>query len=157
MHEISCRRKKPPSQWKGIHTHTHTPPPNEHQDIENICKQTEQIPINLGKSKDNLMNLRKGPELLLEEINTNKIIKPADKESSIVVMRLKDYWNKCSRHLSDTTVYNNLDNNDQSHVRHHPLPTERILVALSPPSLSHSPDLGCVGAQRIMFLGRILV
>ena len=32
-----------------------------------------------------------------------------------------------------------------------------ILGALSPPSPNHSPDLGCVGAQRIMFLGRFLV
>ena len=26
----------------------------------------------------------------------------------------KDYWNMCYRHLSDTTFYNNLDNNDPS-------------------------------------------
>ena len=61
------------------------------------------------------MNLRKGLELLLEKINTNKIIiKPADKRSIIVVMKPKDYWNMCYRQLSDTTFYNNLDNNDPS-------------------------------------------
>ena len=38
-----------------------------------------------------------------------------------------------------------------------PDPTDRLLMSLPPPSLSHSPDLGCVGAQRIMFLGRFLV
>ena len=71
--------------------------------------------INIGKSKDNLMNLRKGVELLLEKINTNKTItKPADKGSIIVVMTPKDYWNLCYRHFSDTTFYNNLDNNDPS-------------------------------------------
>ena len=32
-----------------------------------------------------------------------------------------------------------------------------ILVIPPPSSLSHSPDLGCVGAQRIIFLGRFLV
>ena len=59
------------------------------------------------------MNLRKGLELLLEKINTNKIIiKPADKGSIIVVMTPKHYWNMCYRHLSDTTFHNNLDNND---------------------------------------------
>ena len=61
------------------------------------------------------MNLRKGLELLIEKINTNKIIiKSADKGSIIVVMTPKDYWNMCYRHLSDTTFYNNLDNNDPS-------------------------------------------
>ena len=29
-------------------------------------------------------------------------------------MTPKDYWNMCYRHLSDTTFYNNLDNNDPS-------------------------------------------
>ena len=61
------------------------------------------------------MNLRKGLELLLEKINTNKIIiKPADKGSITAVMAPKDYWNLCYRHLSDTTFYNNLDNNNLS-------------------------------------------
>ena len=92
-----------------------TPPPNEHQELENIWKQIEHTPINIWKSKDNLMNLRKGLELLLEKINTNKIIiKPADKGSIIIVMKPKDYWNMCYRHLSDTTFYNDLDNNDPS-------------------------------------------
>ena len=92
-----------------------TPPPNEHQELENICKQIEHTPINIRKSKDNLMNLRKGLELLLEKVNTNKIIiKPADKGSIIVVMAPKNYWNMHYRHLSDTTFYNNLDNNDRS-------------------------------------------
>ena len=92
-----------------------TPSPNEHQKLENICKQIEHTPINIRKSKDNLMNLRKGLELLLEKVNTNKIIiKLADKGSIIVVMAPKDYWNMCYRHLSDTTFYNNLDNNDRS-------------------------------------------
>ena len=50
-----------------------TPLPDEHQELENICKQIEHTPINIRKSKDNLMNLRKGLELLLETINTNKI------------------------------------------------------------------------------------
>ena len=73
-----------------------TPPPNEHQELENICKQIEHTPINVRKSKDNLMNLRKGLELLLEKVNTNKIIiKPADKGSIIVVMAPKDYSNIC--------------------------------------------------------------
>ena len=94
---------------------TFIPPPNEHQELENICKEIEHTPINIRKSKDNLMNLRKGLELLLEKINTNKIIiKPADKGSITVVMTPKDYWNMCYRHLSDTTFYNNLDNNDPS-------------------------------------------
>ena len=58
------------------------------------------------------MNLRKGLELPLQKNNTNKItINPADKGSIIVVMTPKDYWNMCYRHLSDTTFYNNLDNN----------------------------------------------
>ena len=35
------------------------PPPNEHQELENIYKQIEHTPINMRKSKDNLMNLRK--------------------------------------------------------------------------------------------------
>ena len=61
------------------------------------------------------MNLRKGLELPLQKNNTNKItINPADKGSIIVVMTPKDYWNMCYRHLSDTTFYNNLDNNDPS-------------------------------------------
>ena len=61
------------------------------------------------------MNLRRGLELLLEKINTNKIlIEPADKGSMIIIMTPKDYWNTCHRHLSDTTFYNNLDNNDSS-------------------------------------------
>ena len=29
-----------------------TPPPNEHQELENICKQIEHTPINIGKSND---------------------------------------------------------------------------------------------------------
>ena len=90
-----------------------TPPPNEHQELENICKQIEHTPINIHKSEDNFMNLRKGIELLLEKINTNKIIiKPADKGSIIVAMTPKDYWNMCYRHLSDATFYNKLDNKD---------------------------------------------
>ena len=94
-----------------------TPPPNEHQELENICQQIEHTPINIRKSKDNLMNLRKGLELLIEKINTTKIIiKSADKGSIIVVMTPKDYWNMCYRHLSDTTFYDNLDNNDPSTV-----------------------------------------
>ena len=61
------------------------------------------------------MNLRKGSELILEKINTSKIIiKQAEKGTIIVVMTPKDYWNMCYRHLSDTTFYNNLDNNDPS-------------------------------------------
>ena len=89
--------------------------PNEYQELEIICKQIEHTPINIRKSKDNLMNLRKGLELLIEKINTNKIIiKSADKGSIIVVMTPKDYWNMCYRHLSDTTFYNNLDHNDPS-------------------------------------------
>ena len=64
-----------------------TPPPNEQQELENICKQIEHTPINIRKSKDNLMNLREGLELLLEKVNTNKIIvKSANKRSIIVVM-----------------------------------------------------------------------
>ena len=59
------------------------------------------------------MHLRKGLELLLEKINTNKIIiKPADKGSIIVVMTPRDYRNMCYRHLSDKTFYDNLDNNN---------------------------------------------
>ena len=38
-----------------------------------------------------------------------------------------------------------------------PGPTDRFSVNPFPPSLSHSPNLGCVRAQRIMFLGRFLV
>ena len=38
-----------------------------------------------------------------------------------------------------------------------PDPTDKILVTLLPPSHSHSPDFGSVGAQRLMFLGRFLV
>ena len=61
------------------------------------------------------MNLRKGLELLFEKINTKKIIiKPSDKGSIMIVMTPDDYWNMCSRHLSDTTFYNNLDNNNPS-------------------------------------------
>ena len=61
------------------------------------------------------MNLRKGLELLLDKINTNKIIiKPADNRSIILEMTPKDYWKICYRHLSDTTFYNNPDNNDPS-------------------------------------------
>ena len=63
------------------------PPPSEHQELENICKEIEHTSINIRKSKYNFMKLRKGIELLLEKINTNKIIiKPADKGSRIVVM-----------------------------------------------------------------------
>ena len=92
-----------------------TPPPNEHEELENICKEIEHTPINIRKSKDNLMNLTKGLELLLEKISSNKIIiKPAEKGAITVVMTPKDYWNMCYRHLSDTTFYNNLDNNDPS-------------------------------------------
>ena len=92
-----------------------TSSPNEHQELENICKQTEHTPIHISKSKDKLMNLRKGLELLLEKVNTNKIIiKLPDKGSIIVAMAPKDYWNMCYRHLSDTTFYNNLDNDDPS-------------------------------------------
>ena len=69
-----------------------TPPPNEHQELENICKQIEHTPINIRKSKDNLMNLRKGLELILEKINNSKIIiKQAEKGSIIVIMTPKDY------------------------------------------------------------------
>ena len=90
-----------------------TPPPNEHPDLENICKQTEHTPINIRKSKHNLMNLRKGLKLLIANINTNKIIiKSADTGSIIVVVARKDYWNMCYIHLSDTKFYNNLYNND---------------------------------------------
>ena len=32
-----------------------------------------------------------------------------------------------------------------------------VLVIQASSSLSHSPYLGCVGAQRIIFLGRFLV
>ena len=68
-----------------------TPPLNEHQELENICRQIEHTPINVSKSKDNFINLRKGLESLLEKIDTNKIIiKPADKGSIIVVMTPMD-------------------------------------------------------------------
>ena len=56
-----------------------TPPPNEPQELENICNQIEHIPINIRKSKDNLTNLTKGLEFLLEKINTNKIITQCNK------------------------------------------------------------------------------
>ena len=70
-----------------------TPPPNEHQEL--------------------LMNFRKGLKLLLEKINTNKIIiELTDKGSIIAVMTPTDYCKMCFRHLSDTAFYNNLDNND---------------------------------------------
>ena len=59
------------------------------------------------------MHLRKGLELLLEKINTNKIIiKPADKGPIVVVMTPSDYRSMCYRHLPDKTFYDNLDNND---------------------------------------------
>ena len=88
-----------------------TPPPNEHQKLENVSKQIEHTSINIRKSKVNLTNLRKGLELLLEKVNANKIIiQPAEKGSIIVVMAPKDYWNMRYRHLSDTTFYNYLDN-----------------------------------------------
>ena len=45
----------------------------------------------------------------------------------------------------------------QSRARYHPWLVTQILVIPPPSSLSHSPDLGCVRAQRIMFLGRFLV
>ena len=48
-----------------------TPSLNEHQELENKCKQIEHTPINISKSKDNLMNLRKGLELLLEKVNSS--------------------------------------------------------------------------------------
>ena len=52
------------------------------------------------------MNLRKVLELLLEKINTNKIIiKQVDKGSINIVMTPKDYWNMCYRHLSDIYIY----------------------------------------------------
>ena len=52
------------------------------------------------------MNLRKGLELLLEKINTNKIIiKQVDKGSINIVMTPKDYWNMCYRHLSGVYIY----------------------------------------------------
>ena len=44
-----------------------TPPPNENQELENIYKQIEHTPVNIRKSKDNLLNFRKGLELLLEK------------------------------------------------------------------------------------------
>ena len=64
---------------------SYTPPPNEHQDLENISKQIEHIQINIRKLKDKLMNIRKGLESLFEKINTNKIIiKTAGKGSVIL-------------------------------------------------------------------------
>ena len=48
----------------------------------------------------------------------------------------------------------------QSYSRSNPVhttiadPSDKVLVVPLLSSLSHSPDLGCVGAQRIMFLGR---
>ena len=86
---------------------------NHNEELENICKQIKHTLINIRKSKHNLRNLRKGLELLLEKINTKKIIiKPANKGSLIVVMTPTDYWNMCYKHLSDTIFYNNLDSND---------------------------------------------
>ena len=38
-----------------------------------------------------------------------------------------------------------------------PDPTVRILVSPLPHSVSHSPDMGCLRAQRIMSLRRLLV
>ena len=38
-----------------------------------------------------------------------------------------------------------------------PGPFDIILVIPLPSSLNHSPDLGCVGAQKIIFLGRLFV
>ena len=67
-----------------------TPSPNEHQELENMRKWIEHTPINTRKSKDNLMNLRKVLELLLEKNNTDKIIKPVDKGSITLVMTPKD-------------------------------------------------------------------
>ena len=68
----------------------------------------------MRKSKDNLMNLRKSLELVLEKINTNKIIiKPADDGSILILTTPKDYWNMCYRHLSETVFYNNVDNKVQ--------------------------------------------
>ena len=65
-------------------------PTNEHQELEDIRKEIQHTPINIHKSKDNLMNLRKGLESIFEKNNTNKIfIKPADKGSIIVVMTPK--------------------------------------------------------------------
>ena len=53
--------------------------------------------------------------MLPDKIHTNKAtIKLADKGSISAVMTEKNYWNMCYRHLSDTTSYNNLDNNDLS-------------------------------------------
>ena len=58
----------------------------------NMCVQLIYVICNIRKSKNNLMNLRKGLELLLDKINTNKIIiKSADNRSIIVVMTPKDY------------------------------------------------------------------
>ena len=61
------------------------PPPNEHQDLENIRKQTEHIPINIRKLKDKLMNIRKGLESLPEKINTNKIITKTAGKGSVIL------------------------------------------------------------------------
>lgn len=78
------------------------PTPNEHQKIENIFKQIELTPINIRKLKDNFMNLRKGLELLLEKIITNKVLtKTADKASITVAMIPRNYW-KCGIGISQT-------------------------------------------------------
>ena len=78
------------------------PTPNEHQKIENIVKQIELTPINIRKLKDNFMNLRKGLELLLEKIITNKVLtKTADKASITVAMIPRNYW-KCGIGISQT-------------------------------------------------------
>ena len=49
-----------------------TPPPNEHQELENIYKQAEHTPINIRKSKDKLMNLRKGLNCYLKKLVLTK-------------------------------------------------------------------------------------
>ena len=78
------------------------PTPNEHQKIENIVKQIELTPINIRKLKDNFMNLRKGLELLLEKIITNKVLtKTADKASITVAIIPRNYW-KCGIGISQT-------------------------------------------------------
>ena len=63
---------------------TFTPKLNENADLENICKELEHTKISLFKTKDNLHTLRKGLDSLI-------IIKPADKDSIIVVMS-PDYY-----------------------------------------------------------------
>ena len=51
----------------------------------------------------------------------------------------------------------------QSYSRSNPVhttiadPSDKVLVVPLLSSLSNSPDLGCVGAQRIMFQGRFLI